>query len=42
MVTAIDSYDAFKAATGTDKLVIIDFWATWCVRSLRVSPRTRR
>ncbi|GAA6049795.1 hypothetical protein JCM3770_002165 [Rhodotorula araucariae] len=28
MVTAIESYDAFKAATSTDKLVIIDFWAT--------------
>ncbi|GAA5983091.1 hypothetical protein JCM11641_004909 [Rhodosporidiobolus odoratus] len=28
MVTVINSYDEFKAATGTDKLVIIDFWAT--------------
>ncbi|BGP23258.1 thioredoxin [Rhodotorula toruloides] len=28
MVATIDSYDAFKAATSQDKLVIIDFWAT--------------
>ncbi|CEQ41913.1 hypothetical protein JCM5296_002149 [Sporobolomyces johnsonii] len=27
-VTVIDSLDTFKAATGGDKLVIIDFWAT--------------
>ncbi|BGP06514.1 Peroxisome chaperone and import receptor [Rhodotorula toruloides] len=30
MVAVIDSYDAFKSATSQDKLVIIDFWATWC------------
>lgn len=41
MVATIESYDAFKAATSTDKLVIIDFWATWCVLRL-ASPRRRR
>ncbi|KWU44271.1 thioredoxin [Rhodotorula sp. JG-1b] len=30
MVAVIDSFETFKAVTGGDKLVIIDFWATWC------------
>ncbi|GAA5951461.1 hypothetical protein JCM8115_005157 [Rhodotorula mucilaginosa] len=30
MVAVIDSFETFKTVTGGDKLVIIDFWATWC------------
>lgn len=31
MVAVIDSFETFKTVTGGDKLVIIDFWATWSV-----------
>lgn len=30
MVGVIDSFETYKQVTGSDKLVIIDFWATWC------------
>ncbi|GAA5858548.1 hypothetical protein JCM8547_007355 [Rhodosporidiobolus lusitaniae] len=30
LVASIESFDQFKEVTGGDKLVIIDFWATWC------------
>jgi hypothetical protein len=34
MVAVIDSFETFKTVTGGDKLVIIDFWATWSVYPL--------
>jgi hypothetical protein len=31
MVAAIESFEQFKEVIGGDKLVILDFWATWSV-----------